>query len=94
MGDYIVLQIFIDKKKEMIIVPYKLCKIGYALAVEPYRKVNSADWEADWKIVYKEVTELLKEISKQPRTEQTESTVMKEICGERDLNNFQRSIFV
>ena len=90
MGDYIVLQIFIDKKKEMIIVPYKLCKIGYALAVEPYRKVNSADWEADWKIVYKEVTELLKEISKQPRTEQTESTVMKEICGGKGFKQFSK----
>lgn len=81
-----IVQVFIDKNKDMILLPYKLCKFGYAVAVKPYRKVNNAEWEN----VSKKIIELLQEISKQPRTELTETTVMKEICGNKGFKQFSK----
>lgn len=82
----LIAQAFIDKNKDVILVPYKLCKFGYALAVEPYKKVNNAEWDN----ISKNVSELLREISEQPRTELTETTVMKEICGNKGFKQFSK----
>lgn len=86
MESDLIVQAFIDKNKDMILVPYKLCKFGYALAVEPYRKVNNAEWHN----ISQNVSELLQEISEQPRTELTETTVMKEICGKKGFKQFSK----
>lgn len=86
MENNLILQIFIDKRKDMILVPYKICKLGYAVAVEPYIKLNNAEWEN----ISRKITELMREISEQPRTELTETTVMKEICGNKGFKQFSK----
>lgn len=86
MDNYLIIQVFIDKNKDMILVPYKLCRFGYAVAVEPYREIDHADWDN----VSKKVTELFKVISEQLITEKTESTVMKQICGNKGFKAFSK----
>lgn len=86
MEDYVILHIFIDKDKNMIFLPYKICRFGYAVAVEPYRKLNKDEWEN----VSGEAVKLLEEVSKQPETEQTASRIIKEICGNKGFKQFSK----
>lgn len=86
MKNYLIVQVFIDKNKDMILVPYKLCKFGYAVAVKPYKEINNIEWGN----VSKKIAELLQEISKQPEIESAETNVMKEICGNKGFKQFSK----
>lgn len=86
MKNHLIVQAFIDKNKNIILVPYKRCKFGYAVAVEPYRKIS----DNEWMDLPKNITELMMEISKQPEIEVTETSVMKEICGNRGFKQFSK----
>lgn len=86
MKDYVIVHIYIDKDRNMIFLPYKICRFGYAVAVGPYRKFNRDKWET----VSEEAIKLLEEVSKQPKTELTESRIMKEICKNKGFKQFSK----
>ena len=86
MGNYLMMQIYIDKNKDMILVPYKECKFGYALAVEPYKKIGNAKWDN----VSEYIVDMIREIAMQPQTENTETDVMKQLCGNKGFKQFSK----
>lgn len=87
MGKYLIIDVFVDKNKNIILVPYKECKVGYALAVEPYKRIDNTEW----KKVSIHIVELLEELQKQPIiTEDTESKVMEQICGKQSYKQFSK----
>ena len=86
MGNYLMMQIYIDKNKDMIFVPYKECKIGYTLAVEPYKKIGNVEWDN----VSRYIVDMIREIAIQPQTENTETNVMKQLCGKKGFKQFSQ----
>lgn len=86
MADYLIIHVYVDKNRDMILVPYKECKVGYALATEPYKKIGNAGWSN----ISVFVLDLLKELIKHPTTEDTETNVMKKICGNKSFKQFSK----
>lgn len=86
MANYIIIHIYVDKNKNMILVPYKLCKVGYAVATEPYEKVSHTEWEK----VSVHIVDLLRKIEKEPFAEDTRTQVMKQICGSQGFKQFSK----
>lgn len=86
MGEYVIIHIYIDKNKDMLLVPYKVCKAGYALATEPYKKVSNVHWEHTAEYIL----DLLKEVMKQSKVDSTETNVMELICGKKGFKHFSK----
>ena len=86
MANYIIIHVYVDKNKNMILVPYKLCKIGYAVATEPYEKVSNTEWEK----VSVHIVDLLRKIEKEPFSEDTRTNVMQQICGSQGFKQFSK----
>lgn len=86
MANYLLIDIYIDKNKNLILVPYKECKAGFAIASEPYWKFDSVEWDN----VSVHLLKLFDECIKQPTTEEMKSTVFQKICGNKGFKHFSR----
>lgn len=86
MINNVLVKVYVDKNKNMLLVPLKKSIIGYRLYVEPYKKLGYAEWEN----VAQYCIKLLKEISENPVTEATKSDVFKKISGGRGFKQFTK----
>lgn len=86
MDNYVSIDVYIDKNRNIFLIPYKRCRIGYDVAVKPIINIRSDEW----KNVSQHILKLLNEICVDPVTEETESTILKELCGSKGFGQFSK----
>lgn len=86
MVNYLIIHIYVDKNRNMIMVPFKQTKIGYALATEPYKVFDKDEWNN----ASVHVLDLLIEAIKKPIAEDINQDVFKKICGNRGFKQFSK----
>lgn len=86
MINNVIVDVYVDKNKNMILVSLKKSIEGYRLYVEPWEKVSYLEWEH----VANYCIDLLKEISKDPVTKATKSDVFKQISGGKGFKQFSK----
>lgn len=86
MKNYLTLDIYIDANKDLKIVPYKTTKIGYLLAVEPYKIVKNTEWDKmDFFII-----QMINEIDKNPITDEIKTNVIENMSGIKSFKQFSK----
>lgn len=90
LSSYIWIEIYIDRDKNMILVPVKMTEIGYGLSVEPYKRIAHTDWDN----VSKYIVEMVQEVSKDPITKAAEFNVINQICGNMGYKQFTKNTYV
>ena len=86
MNEWISISIYINKSKNVALVPYKLSEAGFGVASEPIIQVGNEEWDN----ISQYILGLLDEVSKDPLSEENESTVFKKICGSRGFRYFSK----
>lgn len=86
MSELVSVDAYIDKSKNVILVPYKLCEAGYGVAVEPIIQIGSEEWDN----ISQYILNLLNEISKDPLAGENRSTAFKKIYGSRGFKQFSK----
>ncbi len=89
MNKILSLHIYVDKEREMILVPNKITQEGYRLASEPYIVLKSEEWDK----VGVCVKDIMRKIMENPITDRTTETadVMKKICGKKSFKQFSKN---
>lgn len=77
---------YIDKSKNVILVPYKLSEAGFGVAAEPIIQVSNEEWDN----ISQYILSLLDEISKDPLAVENESTAFEKIYGRRGFRQFSK----
>ncbi len=86
MNIYVFVKAYIDKNKDILLIPGKQCKYGFGIAVEPVIKVNCEKWEN----IGRYMLVLLNEICEEPLTEETKSSVFKNLYGNKGFSQFSK----
>lgn len=86
MNEWISISIYINKSKNVALVPYKLSEAGFGVASEPIIQVGNEEWDN----ISQYILGLLDEVSKDPLSKENESTVFKKICGSRGFRYFSK----
>jgi hypothetical protein len=86
LSSYIWIEIYVDRDKNMILVPVKMTEAGYGLSVEPYKRIAHTDWDN----VSKYIVEMVQEVSRDPITKAAESNVINQICGNIGYKQFTK----
>lgn len=85
-GVVIILHVYVDKDRNMILIPFKRAKAGFGLASEPYEKIRSDEWEN----ASVHISRLVEKVKEQPFAEENGKDVMKEICGRQGFRQFSK----